>query len=59
MQVTGGSDAVRYLLSFGTTDQNGNYRNDPTRYRQYNIRAKVDVELNKYCKYWRQYLYHA
>lgn len=48
MQVTGGSDAVRYLLSFGTTDQNGNYRNDPTRYQQYNIRAKVDVELNKY-----------
>lgn len=47
LQVNGGSDAVRYLLSFGTTGQDGNYRNDPTKYRQYNIRMKVDVELTK------------
>jgi TonB-linked outer membrane protein, SusC/RagA family len=46
MQVTGGSEAVRYLLSFGTTGQDGNFRNDPTRFRQYNIRANIDVALN-------------
>lgn len=47
LQVNGGSESVRYLLSFGTTDQDGNYRYNPTRYRQYNVRTKVDVELNK------------
>lgn len=41
----GGSDAVRYFLSFGSTLQDGSFKNDPTNYEQYNMRAKVDVNL--------------
>jgi TonB-linked SusC/RagA family outer membrane protein len=47
LQVSGGSENTRYLLSFGTTDQDGNLRNNPTRYKQYNLRAKIDVDLTK------------
>jgi TonB-linked SusC/RagA family outer membrane protein len=47
LQVNGGSNNVRYLLSFGALEQNGNFRSDPALYRQYNVRAKVDIELVK------------
>lgn len=47
LQVTGGSEAVRYLLSFGSVTQDGNYYNNPTDYKQYNVRAKIDVNINK------------
>lgn len=47
LQVNGGSDKVRYLLSFGTTTQDGNFRHDPTFYRQYNLRTKIDIDLVK------------
>lgn len=47
MQVTGGTEAVRYLLSFGETDQNGLYKDATSDYTQYNFRAKVDVDLTK------------
>ncbi|HZI24794.1 MAG TPA: TonB-dependent receptor [Chryseolinea sp.] len=47
LSATGGTDAVRYFLSFGATTQNGNFRNDPTKYNQYNMRVKVDVNLTK------------
>jgi len=47
LQVNGGSDKVRYLISFGALEQDGNFRNDPTFYRQYNARTKVDIELAK------------
>ena len=45
LQASGGSEKVRYLLSFGVTDQDGNFENDPTNYRQYNTRIRVDVDL--------------
>lgn len=47
IQASGGSEAVRYLLSFSTLDQPGNFRNQPTDYRQYNIRTRVDAELTR------------
>jgi TonB-linked SusC/RagA family outer membrane protein len=47
LQVNGGSNNVRYLLSFGTLSQNGNFVADPTFYRQYNGRVKVDIDLLK------------
>jgi TonB-linked SusC/RagA family outer membrane protein len=47
MQVTGGTEAVRYLLSFGQTDQNGLYKDATSDYKQYNFRAKLDVDLTK------------
>jgi TonB-linked SusC/RagA family outer membrane protein len=46
-QVNGGSEKVRYLISFGNLQQNGIFRADPTFYRQNNFRTKFDVELVK------------
>jgi TonB-linked SusC/RagA family outer membrane protein len=46
-QVNGGSEKVRYLLSFGSLQQNGNFTGNTMLYKQYNIRAKIDVELAK------------
>ncbi|MBN1181068.1 MAG: TonB-dependent receptor [Bacteroidales bacterium] len=46
LQVTGGTDAIKYLLSFGALTQGQAYRNYPTEYEQYNMRAKIDVDLN-------------
>ncbi|MEI6864630.1 TonB-dependent receptor, partial [Flavicella sp.] len=45
MSASGGSEKVSYFLSFSYLDQEGNYINNPTRYQQYNMRAKVDVDL--------------
>jgi TonB-linked SusC/RagA family outer membrane protein len=47
LQVTGGTETTRYLFSFASMNQNGDYRNTPTKYNQYNMRAKLDVDLNK------------
>jgi len=47
LQVNGGSDKVRYLLSFGQLQQDGNFTNNTMIYKQYNFRAKVDIELLK------------
>ncbi len=47
LQVNGGSDKVRYLLSFGSLQQNGNFHGNTMLYKQYNFRAKVDIELVK------------
>lgn len=43
--VNGGTNNVRYLISFGALEQNGSFRADPTFYRQYNARIKMDVDL--------------
>src|SRR5690554_1078763 len=45
LSARGGSDDVNYFLSFGTVSQNGNLVNDPTEYRQYNMRVNVNVNL--------------
>ena len=47
MQVTGGSESVKYLISFGHTRQEGIYKHAPTDYKQYNIRAKIDIDVTK------------
>ncbi|PKQ45588.1 SusC/RagA family TonB-linked outer membrane protein [Confluentibacter flavum] len=47
MSVNGGSEAVRYLLSFGTTTQDGDFKYMPTEYKQFNFRAKIDVNINE------------
>ena len=46
-QVNGGSEKVRYLISFGNLQQSGMFEADPTFYRQNNFRTKFDVELVK------------
>jgi TonB-linked SusC/RagA family outer membrane protein len=47
LQVNGGNEAVRYLLSFAALTQDGQFYNDPTKYSQYNARVKVDVTLSE------------
>jgi TonB-linked SusC/RagA family outer membrane protein len=47
MQVTGGSEAVRYLLSFGAITQDGDFKHMPTDYNQFNFRGKIDVNVNE------------
>ncbi|WP_431209982.1 TonB-dependent receptor plug domain-containing protein [Puia sp. P3] len=47
LQASGGSDAVRYLLSFGSTTQDGDFRHNPDDYHQYNVRIKLDADLTK------------
>jgi len=47
LMMSGGSDKVRYLMSFGTSTQSSSFRYDPTFYKQYNARIKVDVEVVK------------
>jgi TonB-linked SusC/RagA family outer membrane protein len=46
-QVTGGSEAVQYLLSFGATTQDGNFKKMPSDYKQFNFRGKIDVDINE------------
>jgi TonB-linked SusC/RagA family outer membrane protein len=46
-QASGGSDKIRYMFSFGTVHQEGNYVNQPYDYKQYNARVRVDADLSK------------
>ncbi len=46
-QASGGTEKVRYLLSFGMINQDGNFKNNPTHYKQYNARIKVGADLTK------------
>lgn len=45
IQASGGSDAVRYLLSFGSTTQGGDFKHVPDNYQQYNMRLKLDADV--------------
>ncbi|CAH8281465.1 TonB-linked SusC/RagA family outer membrane protein [Mariniflexile fucanivorans] len=45
LEVTGGSENTKYLMSFAALTQEGNYKNNPTNYNQYNMRSKFDVDL--------------
>lgn len=45
IQASGGSDAVRYLLSFGSTTQDGDFKHSPDNFQQYNMRLKLDADL--------------
>ncbi|WP_211290006.1 SusC/RagA family TonB-linked outer membrane protein [Mucilaginibacter auburnensis] len=47
-QASGGSEKVRYMLSFGYANQGSNYRNQPYSYKQYNSRIRIDADLSQY-----------
>jgi TonB-linked SusC/RagA family outer membrane protein len=47
LSVNGGTEAVRYLVSFASLHQGSAFRHMPTDYKQYNMRVKVDVNLSK------------
>ncbi|RZK47220.1 MAG: SusC/RagA family TonB-linked outer membrane protein, partial [Pedobacter sp.] len=48
LQISGGTDAVKYLGSIGYQNQDGYYKNSATGYKQYDIRFNVDAKINKY-----------
>ena len=47
LQVSGGTEAVRYLISFGALTQGSGYYHQPEKNRQYTVRANVNVDLSK------------
>ena len=48
LQLSGGSEAIRYIASMGYVNQDAIYKNSATRYQQYNFRTNVDAKINKY-----------
>jgi TonB-dependent starch-binding outer membrane protein SusC len=45
MQLSGGSDRMRYFLSMGGLTEDGYYRNSATRYNQANFRSNIDGQI--------------
>jgi TonB-linked SusC/RagA family outer membrane protein len=48
LQLTGGSDNIKYLASLGYINQEGYYKNTATAYKQYDMRINLDTKINKY-----------
>jgi TonB-linked SusC/RagA family outer membrane protein len=48
LQINGGTDAFKYLVSMGFQDQDGYYKHSATGYRQYDLRFNMDAKINKY-----------
>ena len=48
LQISGGSENIKYLGSLGYVNQDAYYKNSATRYQQYNFRTNVDAKVNKY-----------
>jgi TonB-linked SusC/RagA family outer membrane protein len=50
LQLTGGTENVKYLASLGYQNQDGYYKNSATGYKQYDLRLNLDANINKYVK---------
>jgi TonB-linked SusC/RagA family outer membrane protein len=48
LQLSGGSETVKYLASIGYNNQDGYYKNSATGYKQYDMRLNLDAKINKY-----------
>ncbi|WP_300601840.1 TonB-dependent receptor [Niabella sp.] len=48
IQLTGGSENIRYLGSIGYQNQDAYYKNSATGYKQYDLRLNLDAKLNQY-----------
>ena len=48
VQLSGGSDNIKYLASLGHINQDGYYVNSATGYKQYDMRINLDTKINKY-----------
>lgn len=48
LQISGGSENIKYLGSLGYVNQDAYYKNSATRYQQYNFRTNIDAKVNKY-----------
>ncbi|MFH1321711.1 MAG: TonB-dependent receptor [Bacteroidota bacterium] len=50
LSVNGGTQAVTYYGSFGSQFEDGLYKNSATNYKRYNLKANVDVKVNKFIR---------
>lgn len=48
LQISGGTDAMKYLASFGYQSQDAYYKKSATGYDQYSLRVNLDSRVNKY-----------
>ncbi len=48
LQLSGGTERVRFLSSLGYVFQDGIYKNTATYYKQYNFRINLDADVNDY-----------
>jgi TonB-linked SusC/RagA family outer membrane protein len=48
LQVSGGTENIKFLSSLGYQNQDAYYKNSATSYSQYDMRINVDARVNKY-----------
>jgi TonB-dependent starch-binding outer membrane protein SusC len=48
LQLSGGTEKMRYLASLGYVFQDAYYKNSATNFKQYNFRINLDANINKY-----------
>ena len=48
LQISGGTETVKYLASLGYENQDAYYKNSATGYKQYDMRLNLDAKVNKY-----------
>lgn len=48
LQISGGSENVKYFASMGYVNQDAIYKSSATRYQQYNFRTNVTAKVNDY-----------
>lgn len=48
LQISGGTDDIKYLTSIGYQNQDAYYKNSATGYSQYDVRVNLDANINKY-----------
>lgn len=50
LSVSGGTQALTYYGSFGYQFDDGLYKNGATEFKRYNLKANIDVKVNKYIR---------
>ncbi|MEZ4899418.1 MAG: TonB-dependent receptor [Saprospiraceae bacterium] len=50
LQLSGGTDKLRYMTSLGYVHQDAIYKNSATYYNQYNFRVNLDANVSDYIK---------
>ncbi|MBB6498703.1 SusC/RagA family TonB-linked outer membrane protein [Pedobacter cryoconitis] len=48
LQLTGGAENIKYLVSLGYLDQDGYYKKSATGYQQYDMRINLEAAVSKY-----------
>ncbi len=48
LQINGGAENIKYLISLGYLDQDGYYKKSATGYQQYDLRINLEANISKY-----------